>query len=161
MLVPQVSDLHSFQPNQGRFPFSVKPKFGAHKNSVQRSFHGVQLQSNGQKSLHSHPFFLFNHSASSAFSIQCQQYPISRNRRHGFNQQQRHGIGSAAPPVRRTGDEESIDDDDGRSEREAETDKDDERSEREEEKDDDDDGAEREENILYETTPELIGSWLF
>ena len=128
---------------------------------MQRSFHGVQLQSNGQKSLHSHPFFLFNHSASSAFSIQCQQYPISRNRRHGFNQQQRHGIGSAAPPVRRTGDEESRDDDDGRSEREAETDKDDERSEREEEKDDDDDGAEREENILYETTPELIGSRLF
>ena len=128
---------------------------------MQRSFHGVQLQSNGQKSLHSHPFFLFNHSASSAFSIQCQQYPISRNRRHGFKQQQRHGIGSAAPPVRRTGDEESRDDDDGRSEREAETDKDDERSEREEEKDDDDDGAKREGDILYETTPELIGSWLF
>ena len=128
---------------------------------MQRSFHGVQLQSNGQKILHSHPIFLFNHSASSAFSIQCQQYPISRNRRHGFNQQQRHSIGSAAPPVRRTGDEESRDDDDGRSEREAETDKDDERSEREEEKDDDDDGVKREGGILYETTPELIGSWLF
>jgi len=125
---------------------------------VQRSFHGVQLQSNGQKSLHSHPFLLFNHSASSASSIQCQQCPI--NRKHGFKQQQRHSIGSAAPPVGRTGDEESRDDDD-RSEREAETDKDDERSEREAEKDDNDDGAEREGDILYKTTPELIGSWLF
>ena len=126
---------------------------------MQRSFHGVQLQSNGQKSLHSHPFLLFNHSASSASSIQCQQCSI--NRKHGFKQQQRHSIGSAAPPVGRTGDEESRDDNDDRSGREAETDKDDERSEREAEKDDNDDGAEREGDILYKTTPELIGSWLF